>query len=137
VTNTNEEHFLDPNSDNQVNDEEEGFPFPNEKKMNAIQNDKTFKEYDLNNCSSEAFASLIKDMDEMKHRERCYREKLAKNREELENMKGIARKRLQQLKWKARMSEIDMVTLKATLNYTNRENSELRRLVDEMMKKFI
>jgi len=82
------------------------------------------------------FASLIKDMNEMRHREGWYREKLAKAREIIEREKDDSSRRVQQLKWKTRMSEIEIGSLKATLNYTNRENAELRKLVGEMLNKF-
>jgi len=128
LTNTYNEHFLDQNSiSNPVKDEEE---------IDDTLDNQNFKEYDLNDCSPETFASLIKDMNEMKHREGWYREKLAKTREIIEREKNDSSRRMQQLKWKARMSEIEIGSLKATLNYTNRENAELRKLVGEMLNKF-
>ncbi len=96
-----------------------------------------FTEYDPSNYSTdpESFAKLIADLNDMKRRERMYREKLSNSEKEIDRIKSIAMKTIQTLKWKSRMSEIDLFSLKSSLQHTNTQNSNLRKLVDEMMSK--
>jgi len=104
---------------------------------NSEQTDEVLTEYNSSDYSTEpeSFAKLIADLNDMKRRERMYRERLTNSDREIDRIKRSAMKTIQTLKWKSRMSEIDMYSLKASLHQKNTQNANLRKLVDEMMAK--
>ena len=56
-------------------------------------------------------------------------------RNELNRIKKISSDQIQALRWKSKILEIDMLTLKSSINQKNSENSNLKKLVDEMLTK--
>jgi len=101
------------------------------------QTDEVLTEYNSSDYSTEpeSFAKLIADLNDMKRRERMYRERLTNSDREIDRVKSNASKAIQALKWKSRVNEIDMFSLKASLHQKNTQNANLRKLLDEMMSK--
>lgn len=90
-------------------------------------------EYDPD--SAESFAQLVNDLQLMKQREKSFQAKLTKNNAELDRLRKNANVQLHSLRWKAKMTEIDMASLKASMQQKTSENANLRKLVQEMMDK--
>lgn len=88
-------------------------------------------------CEPESFSKLINDLNDMKRRERLYREKLSRAHTEIEKVKKLSMQQIQSMKWKVKIVEIDLLSLKSSLHQKNTQNSNLRKLVDEMMTKAI
>lgn len=117
--------------------QEEDYLHSNSDFPHSVQTDEVLPEYNSSDYSAEpeSFAKLISDLNDMKRRERLYRERLANSDKEVERIKGSAMKTIQSMKWKTKMNEIDMFSLKASLHQKNTQNVNLRKLVDEMMAK--
>lgn len=53
----------------------------------------------------------------------------------MNRIKKVSSDQIQALRWKSKMLEIDMLALRSNINQKNLENSNLKKLVDEMMSK--
>lgn len=91
-------------------------------------------EYNVNTCSSPSTISkLINDLNEMKRKEKIYSNKLKNANGEIFRLKKVTSNQIQSLKWKSKMMEIDMSSLKSSIQQKNIENINLKKLVDDMM----
>lgn len=95
------------------------------------------QEYNVDDYSNnpETFSKLIADLNNMKQRERTYRDRLTNTNNELEALRRNSSMKIQALKWKSKMVDIDMYSMKASLHQAKTQNVNLRNLVDEMMAK--
>lgn len=125
--NGSEEYIpYNPNEHGLANDEEDFF-------IESLGPD----EYNIDDYSQtpESFAQLISDLNKMKQREKIYSNKINTVNSELKRFKKQTALQLQSFKWRTRMMEIDMGSLKANFNQKNMQNSHLRKLVADMMSK--
>lgn len=89
------------------------------------------------NCSTspDSISRMINDLNELRRREKIYSEKLRNANSEMNRIKRLTSKQIQSLHWKSKMMEIDMSSLKSSIQQKNMENQNLKRLVDDMMTK--
>lgn len=97
--------------------------------------DTSFPLNDYDPDSAESFSQLINDLKLMKQREKNYQAKLSKVNAELDRVRKSANVQIHSLRWKSKMTEIDVSSLKASMQQKTSENAHLRKLVQEMMGK--